>query len=383
MTFWEAQAGHRSAARGWALGCTALALGFAVIAGGLLSMLVVIPIWLATHKFPSLFPYAFIGTAIVFALWFGLRAALLRDGGQGLALAIGARAPVLTDLEEKQLQNVTEEMAIAAGMPVPRVLLLDAGPPNAAIAGSNPRDAVIVVTRSLLDGLNRDQTQAVLGHGLAIIANDDPRLGIETLAVLHTFGFLIALCEAPINRTMRHAVWVTLKAMAGVRSVDPAGRDKANAQLVHALSPDTIVESTEVVGKVSFPLHPRFLLSLPFLGVALIVKLVLLLLTLFLVGPFLWTMLRNRRYLADATAVQLTRQVDPLIAALEVFIEKGGIARGRAWAEHLFVTGAITSKEKALKQAKESADSLFFMMGAHPPLWARVRRLGLIAGRRQ
>jgi Zn-dependent protease with chaperone function len=383
MTFWEAQARNRDGAKRWGLACAWLALAFAVVAGGLLSMLVALPVFVLQQKFPALSGYVFVGTAIVFALWLGMRAALLRDGGHGLALAIGAREPRPGDLEEKQLQNVTEEMAIAAGMPRPHLLLLDRGPPNAAVAGSKPEDATVIVTRATLDGLNRDQTQAVLGHALATIANGDPRLSIETLAVAQTFGLLIALCEAPINRSMRHAAWETLKAIGGAKRDDSADRDKVYTQLLHALSFDTIAESGDFLEKTSFAFHPRLLLSLPFFGVALIVKLVLFILILLLVGPFLWTMQRKRRWLADATAVQLTRQVDPLIQALETLKRDGGIGRGLTWAEHLFVVGSHTDR-KVPKEDKEdptAPDSLpVIMFGVQPPLFSRLQRLREIGG---
>jgi Zn-dependent protease with chaperone function len=383
MTFFEAQAEHRDAARLWALGCVALAFAFAVVAGGLLSMVVAIPVWVINRAFPPLFGFVFAGTAIVFLMWLGLRAALSRDGGHGLALAIGARAPRPGDLEERQLQNVTEEMAIAAGMPPPRVLLLDRGPPNAAVAGTSPEDATVIVTRATLDGLNRDETQAVLGHALATIANGDPRLSVETLAVCQTFGLLIALCEAPINRSMRHAASEALKAIGGAKRGDTADRDKVYTQLLHALSFDTVAESGEFVEKSKFAYSPRMLFSLPFFGVSLIVKLVLFILILLLVGPFLWTMQRKRRWLADATAVQLTRQVDPLIRALETLKRDGGIGKGLAWAEHLFVVGSHTDRRKVnqYKDDPTAPDSLpVIMFGVQPPLFSRLKRLRAIGG---
>jgi Zn-dependent protease with chaperone function len=383
MTFFEAQAEHRNAARLWALGCVALAFAFAVVAGGLLSMVVAIPVWVINRAFPPLFGFVFAGTAIVFLMWLGLRAALSRDGGHGLALAIGARAPRPGDLEERQLQNVTEEMAIAAGMPPPRVLLLDRGPPNAAVAGTSPEDATVIVTRATLDGLNRDETQAVLGHALATIANGDPRLSVETLAVCQTFGLLIALCEAPINRSMRHAASEALKAIGGAKRGDTADRDKVYTQLLHALSFDTVAESGEFVEKSKFAYSPRMLFSLPFFGVSLIVKLVLFILILLLVGPFLWTMQRKRRWLADATAVQLTRQVDPLIRALETLKRDGGIGKGLAWAEHLFVVGSHTDRRKVNQDKDDptAPDSLpVIMFGVQPPLFSRLKRLRAIGG---
>ena len=334
-----------------------------------------IPLFLVTRSLAGVALVVAAGTGIVFLLWLGLRHALLRDGGMGLALAIGAREPRHGDLEEHQLQNVTEEMAIAAGLPAPRVLLLDAGPPNVAVTGRGAGDATIIVTRTLLDGLDRDQTQAMLGHALATVANGDPRLGIEALSVIYTFGLLMAICEAPLNRTLRRAAWQTLGAIVGARPRDAASRDNASTQLANALSPDTIDESSSFVERSSFAFDPRVLLPLPLFGLTLILKMILLLLTLFVAGPLLWTMLRRRRYLADATTVQLTRQVDPFVAALETLRRDGGIAPGTGWAEHLFVVAAITDPQRAREQVKTAADQPVIMFGVHPPLAGRIRRL--------
>jgi Zn-dependent protease with chaperone function len=378
VTFFEAQAGHRRAARWWAVGCAALACGAAMMAGAAITLVITIPLFVITHDVARTIPVAGAGTIFVLGVWWRLRRARLRDGGVGLALAIGAREPRQDDLEERQLQNVAEEMAIAAGVIPPRVLLIDDGPPNAAVTGRDARDATVIVTRRLLHRLDREETQAVLGHALATIANGDPRLGIEALAVVETFGLLMAICEAPLNPTMRKASWRTLRTMAGSRPAPPADRDRVITVLADALSPDTIAESGSFLDRPSHLLHPRLLLLIPLFGMTLILKIALLFFTLFVAGPCLWTMLRRRRYLADATAIQLTRRSDTLLSAFETLKREGGIAPAHRWAEHLFVTGAITDPARAMQQIGGAVGQPVILFGVHPPLAGRMKRLQAI-----
>ena len=113
------------------------------------------------------------GILAMLALWALLRRLFSGAGVGGLVIGLGAREPDLTDLEERQLVNVVEEMAIAAGLPAPRVMLLDGQIANAAVVGSAPEDAVVVVSRRLLDEMDRDETQGILAHQIASIGNGD------------------------------------------------------------------------------------------------------------------------------------------------------------------------------------------------------------------
>jgi Zn-dependent protease with chaperone function len=111
------------------------------------------------------------GILLMMALWLGVRALFRRAGVGGLLLAIGARDPLPGDLEERQLQNVIEEMAVAAGLKPPRVVLLESDAVNAALVGSSDADATVVVSRRLLDDFSRDETQAIVGHLVGSMSN--------------------------------------------------------------------------------------------------------------------------------------------------------------------------------------------------------------------
>ena len=120
------------------------------------------------------------------------RIASLRGGGEPVALQFGG-VPVsesTTDTKLRRLRNVVEEIAIASGVPVPKIYVLEheAGI-NAFAAGYSPSDAVIAVTRGALDKLNRDELQGVIAHEFSHVLNGDMRLNIRLIGVL--FGILM------------------------------------------------------------------------------------------------------------------------------------------------------------------------------------------------
>jgi len=102
-----------------------------------------------------------------------------------------ARPLDLNDPKQKQWQNVVEEMSIASGIPLPKTYIIDDPDPNAFATGRNPEHSSIVVTRGLLDTLNRDELQAVASHEMSHIRNFDIRLML-LIAVLVGSVALIA-----------------------------------------------------------------------------------------------------------------------------------------------------------------------------------------------
>lgn len=150
----------------------------------------------------------FIGvTAAVCLLIFGgsfYKTMSLSGGGARIAEMLGGRliSQGTTDLQQRQLLNVVEEMAIAAGMPVPRVYLLEDTSINAFAAGRTPASAVIGITRGTLERLNREELQGVIAHEFSHIANGDMRLNIRLIGVLHGI-LLIGLIGYFIIRSLR------------------------------------------------------------------------------------------------------------------------------------------------------------------------------------
>ncbi|WP_445000783.1 M48 family metallopeptidase [Halomonas mongoliensis] len=140
---------------------------------------------------PELFGLVALGVVAVVLGGAVLRHLQLRAGGSAVAEALGGRALNADTRNERErvLLNVVEEMAIASGMPVPAVYLLDDDAINAFAAGYDPQDAAIGVTRGAIEHLDRDQLQGVIAHEFSHILHGDMRLNLRLVALLH--GILV------------------------------------------------------------------------------------------------------------------------------------------------------------------------------------------------
>jgi Zn-dependent protease with chaperone function len=196
----------------------------------------------------------------------------LSAGGKTVAEALGGKLiPQNTDdLKQRKLLNVVEEMAIASGTPAPPVYLLEDEPGiNAFAAGFSPRDAVIGVTQGTIDHLSRDQLQGVIAHEFSHIFNGDMRLNIRLMGVLN--GILI------IGIIGYYILYSTAFSRRGRSS----GKDSGG---ILALG----------IG----------LMVIGFAGT-------------FFGGLIKAAVSRQREYLADASAVQFTRNPDGIAGALK------------------------------------------------------------------
>ena len=130
----------------------------------------------------------------------------LSKGGPAVAEMLGGRlVPQSTnDLQQRQLLNVVEEMSIAAGMPIPKVYLLEENSINAFAAGQSPANAVIGITRGALTQLTREELQGVIAHEFSHIFNGDMRLNIRLIGVLHGI-LLVGMIGYFILRSLRFA----------------------------------------------------------------------------------------------------------------------------------------------------------------------------------
>lgn len=214
--------------------------------------------------------------------------------------------------QEPVLHNVVEEMAIAAGLPKPRVCVIETPALNAFATGLHPRGAALGVTRGLLQRLDRDELQGVIGHEMGHIVNLDVRYATAVAVMVG----LIALVADQAWR------------MFYVSGNDHRRRGKQ--------------------GPAALILFVFALLAPLF---ALLVQM---------------AVSRQREFLADATSVRLTRNPHGLISALEKLerdaVPFAGVNRAT---QHLFIVNP-------LKDFTERASSL---MATHPPLHARVHRL--------
>ena len=244
------------------------------------------------------------------------RLASLRGGGETVAQQLGG-VPVpeqSRDPQLRRLRNVVEEIAIASGVPMPKLYVLEheAGI-NAFAAGYAPSDAVIAVTRGALDRLNRDELQGVIAHEFSHILNGDMRLNIRLMGVL--FGILMLAIVG--RKILEHGRF--------------GGRDKgAGAVLIAAL----------------------VAMAIGYLG-------------LFFGRMIKAGISRSREVLADASAVQFTRQTVGLAGALKKI---GGVGEG-AKLEH------AGDAEEVSHMLFGDGVGLRGLFATHPPLLQRIQAL--------
>jgi Zn-dependent protease with chaperone function len=263
---------------------------------------------------PKLFLFAAGGTLAVITCGSLVKTAQLSSGGSAVAESLGGRLVEINtnDPDERKLLNVIEEMAIASGVAMPQVYVMDDEHGiNAFAAGHNLNDAAIGVTRGCITTLKRDELQGVIGHEFSHILNGDMRLNLRLMGII--FGIL---CLAVIGR-------ILINSRGSSRDKNP----------------------------------------LPLIGLVLI---------LFgWIGVFFGRLIqsavsRQREFLADASAVQFTRNPAGLSGALQKI---AALAEGSrmesehaAEASHMFFGNPMRS-------------SFFNVFATHPPLEERIRAI--------
>jgi Zn-dependent protease with chaperone function len=251
----------------------------------------------------------------------------LSSGGDAVARMVGARPvdPATRDLLDRRLLNVVEEMAIASGVPVPRVYVMDEQDTiNAFAAGHTINDAVIAVTRGTLTRLSRDELQGVIAHEFSHVLNGDMRLNMRLIGVL--FGLMLV-------------------AMAGRFLLEVAGRSRGGG------------------GKSAGGVLAALFLA----GVTLWV--------LGYIGVFFGRLIkaavsRQREFLADASAVQFTRNPDGIGGALRKI---GGLSAAGELGTRIDHPQAEALSHLFLGAARPAFVSGLF--ATHPPIAERVRRI--------
>lgn len=262
----------------------------------------------------SLMVCAVIGCAIMYK-WLALRA-----GGKRVAESLGGVRvnPATQDPQLRQVLNVVEEMALASGMPVPSVYILKGEKGiNAFAAGRTAADAVIGITQGSLDQFNREQLQGVIAHEFSHILNGDMRLNMQMITLLHGIVFIGAVGEF-------------LTRSGGYHGYHHAGKRASDVRL--------------------------FLL-----GLALWV---LGWLGLFLGGLIKAAISRQREFLADAAAVQFTRNPKGIADALKII---GGYNAG----SRVYSAGTREASHMFISQAL----GVLARFDTHPPLAQRIKRI--------
>ncbi|WNO60366.1 M48 family metallopeptidase [Rheinheimera sp. MMS21-TC3] len=247
----------------------------------------------------------------------------LRHGGKAVAESLGGvrLTPDSTEPLQRRLLNVVEEMALAANLPVPPVYLLPESGINAFAAGYSPADAVIGITQGALEQLNRDELQGVIGHEFSHVLNGDMRMNIRLIAILNGILFI------------GHVGYFLMRSgSASSINRSRSSNNKNNGGGILALALGFIV-----IGYL---------------------------------GSFIGNLIkaavsRQREYLADASAVQFSRNPRGIAGALKVIGSHSSksIIRSENASEnsHLFFGEAISS--------------WLSIFATHPPLAKRIQRL--------
>lgn len=314
--FFTAQRANQRATNILLAALTALAGGLGYLAGWALE---------ANHAAPT--SYSAPRTIWFFSswgLWSAIAVAAVSLGWSWISLRFGHRMVLamtggneVTKDQEPRLHNIVEELSIAAGRRPPRVFVIETDALNAFATGTTEQNAAIGVTRGLLNALNREELQGVIGHEMGHVANLDTRY----MTVVGVTVGLIALIADLILRGTR---WGT----GGRRSGDSKGGGAA-----------------------------AFLMILLFV-IALLAPLAANLVRM--------AVSRQREYLADATSVRFTRNPSGLISALQK-IDAGannfpGVSKAT---EHLFIINPVHKMTAATSA----------LMATHPDTAARIDRL--------
>jgi len=279
------------------------------------------------------------GILFSLALWAGVNLIFRRSGTGGAVLALRAREPNPSELKELQLVDVVQEMAIAAGLPAPQVMLIDSAGANAGIIGASPEDARLIVSRRLIEDLSRDELEGAVAHLIGSIGNGDLRISMRMTAVLEACGLLMTVINAPFGPQSRRILWRMVRYSLLRREGDPQEAAVVADLLTRSadLEVDDIDRFFDATRKKSRLRSIRNFIFFPIFFTNTAVKLLLWFFSWAALGPLMGLLWHTRQYLADASAVQLTRDPDGLARALQKLNEEPGEIPGGDWASHLFL----------------------------------------------
>jgi len=243
--------------------------------------------------------------------------------GDQLVLATsGARE--VTQQSAPQLMNVVQEMALAAGVPMPKVYIIDDTAPNAFATGRDPQHASVAITTGLLQKLDREELQGVIGHELSHVRNFDIRFALLVAVLVGSIALLA-------DFFLRFTFWGGGRRGGG-------DRDRGGGALV---------------------------------AIVYVIAIVLAILAPFIARLVQLAVSRQREYLADASSVELTRNPHGLEQALaKIASDKEVLEVANRATQHLYFTNPI-------KKFEERSSSMF---STHPGIVDRINRLRKLTG---
>lgn len=259
-----------------------------------------------------------VGVSLLITLGSIYKVSSLSKGGQTIAEMLGGKIVPQSTIEynERKLLNIVEEMAIAAGMPIPKVYLLDESGINAFAAGQSHSNAVIGVTQGALKHLSRDELQGVIAHEFSHILSGDMRLNLRLIGILHGI-LLIGIIGEYLVRSMRYR--------------SSGKKDNGGALIFIGIGLLVIGYTGTVFGNI--------------------IKA---------------SVSRQREFLADASAVQFTRNKDTIAGALKKI---GGLDAGSK------LESPSASEYSHAYFAEGVSHFLNSLFSTHPPLKDRIKQI--------
>ncbi|GEO67358.1 zinc metalloprotease HtpX [Levilactobacillus spicheri] len=251
-----------------------------------------------------------LGAAIVTVVYM----AIMIGNSTNVVMSMNHAREIRDEQQAPQLWHLIEDMALVGQVPMPRVFIIDDASPNAFATGNNPEHSAVAVTTGLLERLNREELEGVIGHEVSHIRNYDIRLQTIALALSAAIGFLV-------NFASNWFWW------GGGRRRD---------------------DDDDSAGNI----------------IGIVVSIFLVLLAPLAASIAQMALSRNREYLADAASVELTRNPQGLISALEKIDDSQPMQAADPNSAALYISDPF-------KQKRKMAD----LFATHPPIADRIARL--------
>lgn len=222
----------------------------------------------------------------------------------------------VTEAQQPELWHIVEDMALVGKVPMPKVFIIDDPSPNAFATGNDPKHAAVAVTGGIMERLNREEMEGVLGHEISHVRNYDIRLQTIALALSAAISMLV-------NIGMNSFWW------GGGRRRNNNDSEGGNIQII-----------------------------------LLILSVVLIILGPLAASIAQMALSRNREYLADASSVELTRNPQGLITALEKISDSKPMQAADPTSAALYISDPLKKK-----------GGLSHLFDTHPPIEDRIARL--------
>lgn len=234
-------------------------------------------------------------------------------------IQLATKSKPLERRENMRVYNLTENLCMTVGMPMPKLYVIESDALNAFASGINEKTYAVTLTTGIIDQLTDDELEGVIGHELTHIRNKDVRLLIITIVFVGIFAFVL-------NMAMRN--------MFGIRRISSGNRGKDGG------------------------------------GAAVIVIILVAAVLYFFAMIFKFALSRSREYMADAGAVELTRNPQALADALKKVSGNSELKTANNEVKELFLDNSGDSKKKS-----NFFSAISNLFATHPPIEKRIQVL--------